>query len=60
MFRPRKNLSEHICTKDTRARYDFFGMKIHTTNNEEEKATLVENHGVHLKNAELSNKHYKR
>ena len=31
-------------------------MKIQTTNSDEEKATLVQRHDVHLKNAELARK----
>ena len=37
-------------------RCDLFNMKIQTTNSDEEKATLVQRHDVHLKNAELARK----
>ena len=46
----------HQPRKDTCERCDFFNMKIQTTNSDEEKATLVQRHDIHLKNAELARK----
>ena len=46
----------HQPRKDTCERCDFFNMKIQATNSDEEKATLVQRHEVHLKNAELARK----
>ena len=50
----------HQPRKGTCERCDFFNMKIQTTNSDEEKATLVQRHDVHLKKCRISKKSFTR